>query len=143
MNSNKDKFLYTYSALSEQDKAEIKRIRADYQPDDRAEKFARLRRLNARVRSAAMATACVFGAAGCLLFGGGMSLTLVGGNWVGGIILSACGVVPMLLANPVYNRVLHHCRKKYGPEILRLSEELLAEQERGSDTELRDDQSAK
>lgn len=54
-----------------------------------------------------------------------MSMTLAGGNWVGGIILSACGILPMLAAIPVYNRVLCRLRRKYGPEILRLSEELL------------------
>ena len=31
----------------------------------------------------------------------------------------------MLAAIPVYNRVLCRLRRKYGPEILRLSEELL------------------
>ena len=127
MNGNKDKFEYTYSALSEREKEEIGRIRAAYRPDERAEKLARLRRLNARVRYTATGTACILGIVGCLLFGGGMSLTLVGGDWVGGIILSACGILPMILAVPVYNFVLLRCREKYGPEILRLSEELLGE----------------
>lgn len=125
MSGNRNKFKYTYSALNEREKEEVERIRAAYRPDERSEKLARLRRLNGRVRHAAAGTACILGIAGCLLFGGGMSLTLVGGNWVGGIILSACGIVPMILAIPVYNFVLRHCRQKYGPEILRLSEELL------------------
>ena len=53
MNGNQDKFQYTYSAPSERERAEIERIRAEYRPDERAEKYARLRRLNARVRRAA------------------------------------------------------------------------------------------
>ena len=131
MNGNQDKFQYTYSAPSERERAEIERIRAEYRPDERAEKYARLRRLNARVRRAATGTASALGIAGCLLFGGGMSLTLVGGNWVGGIILSACGILPMVLAIPVYNLVLRRCKEKYGPEILRLSDELLRTEEDG------------
>ena len=121
MNGNKDKFQYTYSALDERERAEIERIRAEYRPDERAEKYARLRRLNARVRRAATGTASALGIAGCLLFGGG--------NWVGGIILSACGILPMVLAIPVYNLVLRRCKEKYGPEILRLSDELLRTEE--------------
>lgn len=122
---NGNRFRYSYSAPDEREREEIERICAAYRTDERAEKFSRLRRLNARVRHAATGTACALGIAGCLLFGGGMSMTLVGGNWVGGIILSACGILPMLAAIPVYNRVLCRLRRKYGPEILRLSEELL------------------
>ena len=125
---NKDNFRYTYAARDERERAEIERIRAAYAPDERSQKLARLRRLNARVRYAATGTASALGIAGCLLFGGGMSLTLVGGNWIGGIILSACGILPMLLAVPVYNFVLQRCRRKHGPEILRLTDELLGEQ---------------
>ena len=93
---NGNRFRYSYSAPDEREREEIERIRAAYRTDERAEKFSRLRRLNARVRHAATGTACALGIAGCLLFGGGMSMTLVGGNWVGGIILSACGILPML-----------------------------------------------
>lgn len=129
MNGNTDKFKYTYSALSEREKAEIQRIRAAYRPDANADKLSRLRRLNARVRLAATGAACLSGIAGCLIFGGGMSLALVWNNWVGGVILSACGIFPMLFASPLYNIVLRRERKKHGPEILRLSEELLSGQD--------------
>ena len=122
---NGNRFRYSYSAPDEREREEIERSCAAYRTDERAEKFSRLRRLNARVRHAATGTACALGIAGCLLFGGGMSMTLAGGNWVGGVILSACGILPMLAAIPVYNRVLCRLRRKYGPEILRLSEELL------------------
>lgn len=131
---NGNRFRYSYSAPDEREREKIERIRAAYRTDERAEKFSRLRRLNARVRHAATGTACALGIAGCLLFGGGMSMTLVGGNWVGGIILSACGILPMLATIPVYNRVLCRLRRKYGPEILRLSEELLGKTGTPADT---------
>lgn len=42
-----------------------------------------------------------------------------------GIAVAVVGGIPMLLANPVYNLVLRKTKKKYGEEILRISEELL------------------
>ena len=58
-----------------------------------------------------------------LVFGLGMSMILVWNLTAAGIAVAAAGVVPMLLANPVYNAVLKRNKKKYGDEILRLAEE--------------------
>ena len=54
-----------------------------------------------------------------------MSLTLSFGSYAAGIALAALGIVPIALAYPVFNRLLRRGKKKYGAEILRLSEELL------------------
>lgn len=125
MNGPNDKFEYTYAAPTEQERREIESIRKAYLPDEAGEKLRRLRKLNARVRNTAMCVSLTLGVAGVLLFGAGMSLTLSFGRYAAGIALAALGIVPIALAYPVFNRLLRRGKKKYGAEILRLSEELL------------------
>ncbi len=123
-----DKFQYTYSAPTEDERKEIESIRRQYASSEQGEeKLARLRKLNARVKNTAMCAALSLGIVGLLLFGAGMSLTLAYGNYLVGILLSVFGILPMIAANPVYNAVLKRNKKKYGEEILRLSKELLHE----------------
>ena len=125
MNGPNDKFEYTYAAPTERERREIESIRKAYRPDEAGEKLRRLRKLNARVRNTAMCVSLTLGVAGVLLFGTGMSLALSFGRYAAGIALAALGIVPIALAYPVFNRLLRRGKKKYGAEILRLSEELL------------------
>lgn len=125
MNGPNDKFEYTYAAPTERERREIESIRKAYLPDEAGEKLRRLRKLNARGRNTAMCVSLTLGVAGVLLFGAGMSLTLSFGRYAAGIALAALGIVPIALAYPVFNRLLRRGKKKYGAEILRLSEELL------------------
>ena len=128
MNEQKNKFCYTYSAPTEMERREIESIRKEYMVSEvREDKLERLRKLNARVKNISVSIAVSLGIFGSLLFGFGMSLSLVWENYVIGILVSAVGIIPIVLANPVYNAVLKRCKAKYGEEILRLSEELLNE----------------
>ncbi len=126
MNERNDKFSYTYAAPTEGERREIEEIRKQYCADEGEEdKLSRLRRLNARVKNTAMCAALSCGVSGVLIFGLGMSLTLAFGQFAAGIVVAVVGVIPMVLANPLYNFVLKKCKAKYGEEILRLSDELL------------------
>lgn len=130
MNEGKNKFEYTYSALTEEERAEIESIRRGYlspEPGGDGGKLARLRKLNARVKNAAVCAGLTAGIVGVLLFGAGMSLSLSFSRYAAGIVLSLVGILPMAAAMPLYKFVLGRGRKKYGEEILRLSEELLNE----------------
>lgn len=126
---SENKFKYTYSAPTQEERREIESIRAAYERNPRAEKLARLRRLNARVKNAAMSIALSLGIIGVLVFGLGMAMTLSWGMIAAGVAVSAAGIVPMALAAPAYNFILRRGKKKYGEEIVRLSEELLDEDE--------------
>lgn len=126
---SENKFKYTYSAPTQEERREIESIRAAYERNPRAEKLARLRRLNARVKNAAMSIALSLGVIGVLVFGLGMAMTLSWGMIAAGVAVSAAGIVPMALAAPAYNFILRRGKKKYGEEIVRLSEELLDEDE--------------
>ena len=128
MNEQKNKFCYTYSAPTETERREIESIRKEYMVSEvREDKLERLRKLNARVKNISVSIAVSLGIFGSLLFGFGMSLSLVWENYVIGILVSAVGIIPIVLANPVYNAVLKRCKATYGEEIVRLSEELLDE----------------
>ncbi len=121
------KFRYTYTAPTEEERREIESIRAAYRKDVRSEKLERLRRLNARVKNVAMSVALTLGVLGLLVFGLGMTMIFEWGILAGGVAVSAAGVLPMTAAAPAYNFVLRRGKEKYGEEIVRLSEELLGD----------------
>lgn len=127
---NKDKFTYTYSAPTEAERREIESIRRQYKPDRQEESnIERLRKLHSKVVGAATAASLALGIVGLLIFGGGLALVLELKMIVIGIILSAIGVIPIALAYPVYNKVINDGKKRYGDEIIRLSDEILGEDE--------------
>ena len=124
-------FKYTYSA-KEQD--EIKKIRQKYQSQEE-DSMTRLRKLDASVTSKATGIALVLGIVGALLLGTGMSFimtdiaVLLGmtgmANMIVGIIVGVLGIILVVLAYPVYSKVLKNEREKIAPEILKLTDELM------------------
>jgi len=122
-----EKFNYTYSAPTEKQKREIEQIRRQYleKENKNDDKFIRLKRLNSIVKNGATIVALILGVMGVLIFGTGMSLVLEFEKLVLGIVVACIGVIPIAIAAPVYNVVFKHNKKKYGEEILRLSEQLL------------------
>ncbi len=126
---NRDKFQYSYAAPTEAERKEIDGIRRQYtQTEPREEsKLDRLRRLDKRVKSTAVWASLAVGLLGCLLFGLGLAAVLEWEQlWVG-VPIAVVGALPMLAAYPVYSWILCRNKKRYGEEILRLSEELLQE----------------
>ncbi len=128
MNSqnNKDLFEYTYSAPTEEEKKQIESIRREYSFNEKTlSPFERLKKLNAKVKNTATAVSLIFGVVGCLVFGTGLTMVLEWQIWLYGIITMLVGIIPMLLAYPAYNLTLSRGKKKYGEEIIKLSDELL------------------
>lgn len=126
---NKDTFHYSYSAEQQE---EIRAIREKYLPPE-ADKMAQLRKLHHAATAKARAWALTVGILGALIMGSGMSLIMtdlgrllgIGNPFVPGILVGIAGMVLVVLALPVYHRVLKTTREKNAPEILRLTEELL------------------
>lgn len=127
MEEEKEVFEYTYSAPTEREKKQIESIRRQYAPkaDEAETAFDRLKRLNAKVYNAATRTSLIFGVVGILIFGLGLTMVLEWGIWLWGIVTMTVGCVPVGLAYPIYRRLLARGKRKYGEEILRLSDELL------------------
>lgn len=126
-------FTYIYSA---REQAELKRIRDKYSaPTETEDKMARLRRLDACVTGTAQAWALVLGVIGTLLLGFGMSLIMSGLAEVLGLSGAAAVAIGITagiiggglacLAYPAYNAILGAMRRRHGPEILRLTDELM------------------
>lgn len=132
-NKEKETFNYTYSAKEQE---EIKRIRKKYAaPEEKEDKMARLRSLDASVYSKATTASLVVGIIGALILGFGMSLMMSNfGEILGshqelvfpiGIATGIVGIILVCLAYPIYNRTLKKEREKIAPEILRLTDELM------------------
>ena len=128
-------FSYSYSA---KEQAELKKIRAKYvshEKDEREDKMALLRRLDAGATKSARIAALSAGVIGVLILGFGMSLamselSLILGDAAHlsvliGAVIGTLGGILAGCAYPLYNAVLRHKRKKLAPQILRLTEELL------------------
>ena len=119
-------FEYTYTAPTEEERREIESIRRQYEAKDETKsKIERVRQLDSFVQNFSVIIALVLGIMGTLIFGLGMSMVLVWNIEIFGIIVGAVGIIPMTAAYPVYVTTLRRNKKKYGEEILRLSEEIL------------------
>ena len=122
------RFEYTYEAPTEHQRKEIDAIRRQYMPKQHAQNgLERLRYLDTKVKGGPTAYSLIFGVVGILIFGLGLATVLEWGKMVLGICIAVVGCVPMGLAYPIYTYVLARNKKKYGEEILRLSETLLGE----------------
>lgn len=125
---NNDKFTYTYSAPTEAERREIESIRRQYVAEDReVSKADRLRSLHSAVVGKATAVSLALGVVGMLVFGGGMALALEFDMLLIGIVLAIIGSIPIALAYPIYKCLYASGKRKYGDEIIRLSDELLGE----------------
>lgn len=121
-----NKFSYTYSAPTEEERDEINVIRRQYLPqDEKNAKLCRLRLLDSRAHGIPQAIALCVGVLGTLLFGFGLSLILVWDLIALGIVVMLISLPIIGIAYPAYYLTLNIYKDKYGEEILKLSEELL------------------
>lgn len=122
MENKKETFEYTYSA---EQQAEIERIKSKYLPKA-DNKLEQLRQLDASVTNKGTMIGIIVGLAGCLLFGGALSLVLCIGldMLIPSIMLGVPGIVAMAMAYPVFKKVTEKERERIAPQILALTEEL-------------------
>lgn len=121
-----NKFSYTYSSPTEKERREIESIKRQYsKKNDDEISIERLRYLDSKVKSLPQAISLAFGVVGLLIFGLGLALVLHWNIIALGILVCLTGVPFIALAYPIYTILLKRGKKKYGDEILRLSEELL------------------
>lgn len=122
-------FEYTYSA---QRQREVEEIRKQYLPKEE-DKLEQLRRLHSIPTQKAQAASLAVGVIGALILGTGMSLCMTElGAALGrlalvlGILIGITGLIMVVLAYPLYKRILRKERTRIAPEILRLTDELMA-----------------
>ena len=108
------------------------KIRAQYTEKTTTELDA-LRELDSKVRRPANVFAYVFGSISAIIMGSGMSFVMtdlasqlgLGDMMIPGIAIGVVGMALALVNYPIYKGILNSRKKKYGAEILALSEKIL------------------
>ena len=108
------------------------KIRAQYVEKQTGEIDA-LRALDAKVKRPANVFAYVFGSISAIVMGAGMSLVMtdigaaigITSALVPGIAIGVVGLGMALLTYPMYKGILNSRKKKYGAEILSLSDKIM------------------
>jgi len=127
---NQEKFTYSYAVPNQDERDQIKRIQEKYQPRSSTQtKLAHIRALDKKITSIPTVFALTLGILGTLVFGTGLTCILEWNYLIIGIISCLLGIVPILLAAPVYHRQHQKLKDRYSDEILKLSKELLEETE--------------
>lgn len=125
---NKNKFEFTYTAPTDRERKEVEYLREQYLPqEEKTDKVARLRRLDKRVKTPPQVLALSLGVVGTMIFGLGLTMILEWSMIVLGASIAVAGLIPLLLAYPLYKWLFNRLKDKYRAEILKLSEEILNE----------------
>ena len=121
---HKNSFEYKYSAPEQE---EIRKIREKYAPKDTSmSALEQLKKLDEDAERPGRAVSLTLGIVGTLLFGAGMSCTMVLTDYfVPGIILGVIGMAVLAMAYPAYKKITAKEREKVAAEILRLTDELM------------------
>lgn len=113
----------------------VQTIRAQYTEREHTQLDA-LRELDAKVKNPVNVFAWVFGCIGAIVMGSGMSLVMTDiGTVLGiehtmlpGIVIGVVGMLMALSTYPIYHKMLGRRKKKYAPEILKHSEQIMSNQ---------------
>ena len=108
------------------------KIRTQYMEKASSELDA-LRELDAKVKRPANVFAYIFGSIAAIVMGAGMSLVMtdIGATlgmqsaMIPGIAIGALGLGMAILTYPMYKGILNSRKKKYGAEILTLSDKIM------------------
>lgn len=110
----------------------VQKIRSEYTEKEHTQ-LDELKALDAKVKRPANVFAYVFGSISAIVMGSGMSLVMTEiGSSIGvqnplvpGIIIGVIGMIMAIVNYPIYKGILSSRKKKYGEEILKLSEKLM------------------
>ena len=108
------------------------KIRAQYMEKQSTE-LDELRALDAKVKRPANVFSYIFGSVSAIIMGAGMSLVMTDiGSIIGiesamipGIAIGVVGMAMALINYPIYKGILNSRKKKYGAEIIKLSEKIM------------------
>lgn len=125
---SENKFVYNYSAPTEDERREIEGIRKQYGGEQvKKDSLSRLRELDKRVKNPPLILSIILGVVGVLVFGTGLTMILEWSLYVWGILVMVVGIVPVSIAYPLRKKLVKRNKERYGDEILKLSGELLNE----------------
>ena len=110
----------------------VQKIRTQYTEKQHTELDA-LKALDAKVKKPVNVFAYTYGSVSAIVMGAGMSLVMtdigdvigLASTMVPGIVIGIVGMGMALLTYPIYKKMLNARKKKYAPEILKLSEKIM------------------
>lgn len=110
----------------------VQKIRTQYTEREHTELDA-LKELDRKVKKPAIVFSYIFGSVSALIMGSGMSLVMTDiGEKLGisqpmmpGVIIGVIGLLMAILNYPIFKRLLNQRRKKYGEQIISLSNKIL------------------
>lgn len=88
-------------------------------------KMDALEALHTKVKTPGMIAASIIGVLGSLVMGAGMSYIMVWDNMTIGLVLGIPGLIMMILAFPIYKAITSRRKKKFAPQIMELSNEII------------------
>ena len=110
----------------------VQKIRTQYTEKQHTELDA-LKELDAKVKRPANVFAYTYGSVSAIVMGVGMSLVMteigaiigLASAMIPGIVIGVVGMGMALSTYPIYKKMLGARKKKYAPEILKLSEKIM------------------
>ena len=110
----------------------VQKIRTQYTEKQHTELDA-LKALDSKVKKPANVFAYIYGSVSAVIMGTGMSLVMTEiGEMIGltnamvpGIVIGVVGMGMALSTYPIYKKLLNARKKKYAPEILKLSDKIM------------------
>ena len=110
----------------------VQKIRTRYTEKQHTELDA-LKELDAKVKRPANVFAYTYGSVSAIVMGAGMSLVMteigaaigLASAMIPGIVIGVVGMGMALSTYPIYKKMLNNRKKKYAPEILKLSEKIM------------------
>ena len=110
----------------------VQKIRTQYTEREHTQ-LDELKKLDTKVKKPAKIFAYLFGSAGALIMGVGMSLTMTDiGSAIGiestltpGIVIGLAGIFMAAINYPVYKSMLNNRRKKYADKIIAISDSII------------------
>ncbi len=110
----------------------VQKIRTQYTEREHTQ-LDELKKLDTKVKKPAKIFSYLFGSAGALIMGVGMSLTMTDiGSAIGiestltpGIVIGLAGIFMAAINYPVYKSMLNSRRKKYADKIIAISDSIM------------------
>ncbi len=123
--SENNRFEYNYTAVNNEERKEVENIKSRYLSVDSSDNLSELRKLDKKAKFAPRLATASAVTVGVLTFGGGMAITLELQKYAAGVAVSAVGIVIMVLSYFIHGFFTKRSKKKYGRQILELSEKIL------------------
>lgn len=119
--SEKEKFIYNYSAKQQE---EIEAIHSKY-VDQQETQLQKLKKMDHQVTCKANIISISLGIIWTLIFGVGLCCVLEWDLYVKGSVIGIVGLIGIGINVPLYHFLLKKLRQKIAPQIIALSDELL------------------